>query len=251
MHLCRAVTALKPSFDDFSKLAKSGNLIPVWTELAADYETPVSAFQKLNDGSTPCFLLESAESSDQIGRYSFLGTDPRMIVRAHGREIEVREGAGGDIQKFTLAEEDGDPLHEVQRHMAKFEPVEVEGLPVFTGGAVGFLGYDMVEFFETTVPQTKPDPLGLPDMIFMITDTIVIFDHRFRKIQVVSNIFRDDHETAEAGYEAARQRIEATVQKLAKPLSFAPFSLMTEPDVPEPQSNTTKEEYEAMVNKAK
>ena len=251
MHLCRAVTALKPSFDDFSKLAKSGNLIPVWTELAADYETPVSAFQKLNDGSTPCFLLESAESSDQIGRYSFLGTDPRMIVRAHGREIEVREGAGGDIQKFTLAEEDGDPLHEVQRHMAKFEPVEVEGLPVFAGGAVGFLGYDMVEFFETTVPQTKPDPLGLPDMIFMITDTIVIFDHRFRKIQVVSNIFRDDHETAEAGYEAARQRIEATVQKLAKPLSFAPFSLMTEPDVPEPQSNTTKEEYEAMVNKAK
>ncbi len=251
MHLCRAVTALHPSFDDFSNLAKSGNLIPVWTELAADYETPVSAFQKLNDGSTPCFLLESAESSDQIGRYSFLGTDPRMIIRAHGREIEIREGNSDEVVKYTLAEADGDPLHEVERQMAKFQHVDVDGLPDFAGGAVGFLSYDMVGFFEPTVPQTKPDPLELPDMVFMITDTIVIFDHRFRKIQVVSNVHTDDHESLAAGYEAARSRIDETVQKLAAPLSFAPFSLMTEPEVPEPQSNTTKEEYEAMVEKAK
>ncbi|NNE93056.1 MAG: anthranilate synthase component I [Verrucomicrobiales bacterium] len=245
------MTPLHPSLETFTELAQSGNLIPVWTELAADFETPVSAFRKLNDeaNGTPCFLLESAESSDQIGRFSFLGTDPRLEIRAHGRDISVRGESG--VESYQLAESDGDPLHEVERIMEKYKPVSVEGLPVFTGGAVGFLGYDMVRFFEPTVPGPPEESLGLPDMVFLITDTIVIFDHRFRKIQVVSNVFTDEHESPEAGYEAARARIDATVERLAAPLSFAPFSLMEQPDVPEPVSNTTQAEYEGMVEKAK
>ena len=160
---------LKPSLEEFTELAKTGNLIPVWTELAADYETPISAFEKLSTGhTTPSFLLESAENSEQIGRFSFMGTDPRLEIRAHGREITIREKGEGAFQTRILSEEEGDPLHEVERLMSAFTPVEVEGLPPFTGGAVGFIGYDMVRFFEPTVPDPVDEGLGLPDMAFVI-----------------------------------------------------------------------------------
>ena len=247
------MTLLKPSFEEFSSLAASGNMIPVWTELAADYETPVSAFQKLSEGhSEPCFLLESAENSDQIGRFSFLGTDPRLEVRASGREISVREKGASDFTTSQLPESEGDPLHEVERLMSVFQPVEVEGLPIFTGGAVGFLGYDMVRFFEPTVPGPPDQGLGLPDMVFVITDSLVIFDHRFRKLQVVANICTEDFDSLEAAYEAGRDRIEAVINRLSKPQSVAPFSLMEEPENPDTvNSNTTQEEYEGMVRTAK
>lgn len=247
------MTLLKPSFEEFSSLAASGNMIPVWTELAADYETPVSAFQKLSEGhSEPCFLLESAENSDQIGRFSFLGTDPRLEVRASGREISVREKGASDFTTSQLPESEGDPLHEVERLMSVFQPVEVEGLPIFTGGAVGFLGYDMVRFFEPTVPGPPDQGLGLPDMVFVITDSLVIFDHRFRKLQVVANICTEDFDSLEAAYEAGRDRIETVINRLSKPQSVAPFSLMEEPENPDTvNSNTTQEEYEGMVRTAK
>jgi len=245
------MTPLKPSLDDFREFGRAGkNLIPVWTELAADYETPVSAFQKLNDGESPCFLLESAENVEQIGRYSFLGSHPQLEIRARGREITVREQGGETLSK-TLAEGDGDPLSEVEKIMARYEPAEIEDLPLFTGGAVGFLAYDMVRWFEPTVSEPPPDHLGLPDMVFLIAETIVIFDHRFRKLQVVANICTEDFETAEEGYEAARERIDAVVAKLGEPMPIAPMSLMEDPPEIEPESNTTQAEYEKMVETAK
>ncbi|MAS92651.1 MAG: anthranilate synthase component I [Verrucomicrobiales bacterium] len=247
---------LKPSLEEFTELAKTGNLIPVWTELAADYETPISAFEKLSTGhTTPSFLLESAENSEQIGRFSFMGTDPRLEIRAHGREITIREKGEGAFQTRILSEEEGDPLHEVERLMSAFTPVEVEGLPPFTGGAVGFIGYDMVRFFEPTVPDPVDEGLGLPDMAFVITDTLLVFDHRFRKMQVVANICTDDYEDLPTAYAAAGHRIAETIRALSKTIPVAPFSLMEEPaDRPDAQeivSNTTKEEYEGMVEKAK
>ncbi len=246
------MTILKPSLEEFTALAQSGNLIPVWTELAADYETPVSAFQKLSDGQTsPCFLLESAEKSDEIGRYSFLGTNPRLEIRASGREISVRNRGESEASTYHLPEEKGDPLHELERLMSKFHAVEVEGLPVFVGGAVGFIGYDMVRFFEPTVPAPPEDHLGLPEMVFVITDTLVIFDHRFRKLQVVANICTDDYPDLESGYAAAREKIDHIVKKLSRPGSVAPFSLMEEPPEAPIVSNTTQSEYEGMVEKAK
>jgi len=244
---------LKPSLEEFSSLATSGNMIPVWTELAADYETPVSAFQKLSEGhSEPCFLLESAENSEQIGRFSFLGTDPRLEIRASGRDISVREKGASDFETKVLPDSEGDPLNEVERLMSSFRPVEVEGLPVFTGGAVGFLGYDMVRFFEPTVPGPPDNGLGLPDMVFVITDSLVIFDHRFRKLQIVANICTGDFASLDEAYEAGRFRIEAVIDRLSKPQSVAPFSLMEEPETPDViNSNTTQEEYEGMVRRAK
>lgn len=245
--------ALKPSFEEFSSLSTRGNLIPVWTELAADYETPVSTFQKLSEGThSPCFLLESAENSDHLGRYSFLGTNPRIEIRAKGRTIFSREKGEIEFTERELPESEGDPLHEVERLMEQFRPVEEDGLPVFAGGAVGFLGYDMVRFFEPSVPGPPDEGLGLPDMAFVITDTLVIFDHRFRKLQVVANICTDDFATLEEAYAASGERIQAIIETLSKPQTVAPFSLMEDPpESEEIRSNTTKEEYEDMVRKAK
>ena len=139
-------------------------MIPVWTELAADYETPISAFHKLNDDNDgPCFLLESAERSDEIGRFSFLGFDPRLEIRSSGSKITIKHEGKEQAETYSLAKNEGkDPLHELEELMGQFKPVEVEGLPVFSGGAVGFLTYDMVRFFEDTVPKAPKDQLKLP-----------------------------------------------------------------------------------------
>ncbi|MCB1233142.1 MAG: chorismate-binding protein, partial [Verrucomicrobiae bacterium] len=115
----------------------------------------------------------------------------------------------------------------------------------------GFLGYDMVRFFEPTVPGPPDEGLGLPDMVFLVTDTLVIFDHRFRKLQVVANVFTEDFSDLEAAYESGREKVDEIVAQLSAPMTFAPFSLMEEPPDEEPRSNTTQAEYEAMVEAAK
>jgi anthranilate synthase component 1 len=246
------MTVLKPSFEEFASLCLRGNLVPVWTELAADYETPVSVYQKLSEGhDTVSFLLESAENSEQIGRYSFLGTRPRLEIRASGRTLSIREGGAGEFSVRELPESEGDPLHELERIMSRYRPVPVEGLPVFAGGAVGFLAYDMVRFFEPTVPPPRDEGLGLPDLAFVVTDTLVIFDHRFRKLQVVANLVTDDFPDPESAYAAARERIDGVIEALRRPRVFTPFPLMAEPPEAPVRSNTTREEYEAMVLKAK
>ncbi len=242
------MTPLQPSLEDFCSLAKSGNTIPVYTELAADYETPVSAFQKLNDGG-PCFLLESAESSDQIGRFSFIGASPRWLMRCRGREMTFEQD--GETRTETIPESAGDPMHELERLMKSYQPVEVEGLPVFTGGAVGYLAYDMVRFFEPTVPRPPVDQLGLPDMIFMLADTLVVFDHRYRRMQIVANVVTDDFDNLEDGYEDARKKIDAIIARLSVGLQVAPLSAFGETETVEPQSNTTREEYQQMVRDGK
>src|SRR5690606_15485448 len=113
--------------------------------------------------------------------------------------------------------------------MSRFQPVAVEGLPVFVGGAVGFLGYDMVRFFEPTVPPPPDEGLGLPDMAFVVTDTLVIFDHRFRKLQVVANLCLDDFPDADSAYATARERIDGIIAQLRQARTFTPLPLMTDP----------------------
>ncbi len=240
---------LQPALADFESLAARGNLVPVSASFTADYETPVSAFQKLMTAGGCSFLLESAEKSDQIGRYSFLGNNPRFVFTARGREVELRERQG--TRTYTLDGE-GDPLHELERLMKPYRPVDVPGMPPFSGGAVGYLGYDMVRFFEPTVPGSERDQLGLPDMVFMLADTLVAFDHRYRLLQIVANVFLDDHEDARAAYAWAQERIQEIIAQLRAPLPFEPMSAVA-PGVGEPtwRSNTTQEEYEEMVRKAK
>ncbi|MCF6312203.1 MAG: anthranilate synthase component I [Verrucomicrobiales bacterium] len=241
--------SLKPSLEEFESLCEQGNLIPVYTELVADYETPVSAFQKISADGGPCFLLESAESSEEIGRYSFLGSGPRMVFEARGREIRLTKD--GVLEQYHLEEDKGDPLHELERIMAGYRPVHNSELPVFAGGAVGYLAYDMVRFFEPSIAAPPKDELGLPDMIFMVTDTLVIFDHRYRRMQLVANICVDDYESPAKAYQAAGEKIQALIELLSQPLRFEPLVALGEAEEIEPRCNTSKEEYEQMVEKAK
>lgn len=240
---------LQPTLDAFRELASRGNLVPVYTELTADYETPISAFRKLCGDGENSFLLESAERSDQIGRFSFLGNRPRAVVTAWGREMEVIEK--GESRKIEVPA-DSDPLRELEKLMNRYRPVAVEGLPMFCGGAVGYLGYDMVRFFEPTVPAPTRDDLDLPDMVFLVTETLVIFDHRFRRLQLVANVFVDDHASVEEGYAWAQAKIQDLVARLTRPLGFVPLSTFraTTREL-EVKQFTTQAEYEAMVLAAK
>ena len=135
--------------------------------------------------------------------------------------------------------------------MGRFDPVGSEALPVFHGGAVGYLAYDAVRYFEPTVPAPPEDQLGVPDMVFMVSDTVLIFDHRFRKLKIVSNVFMEEHADAESAYAAASERIGEVLVKLSQPLAAKPFNALAEGAKVEPQSNTTKDECMAMVEKAK
>jgi anthranilate synthase component I len=229
-----------PSFDEFKAKASQGNLIPVYREIMADLETPVAAFLKL-DRDDFSFLLESVEGGEKWGRYCFLGGEPSIIFQCKGSRVQITRGGHAEIQDGV------DPLDALKRLMAEYHPVEVEGLPRFFGGAVGYLTYDMVRFFERLPDQTTDD-LDVPDAMFMITDTIVIFDHMLQKIKVVSNALVDG--PPEKAYQQAIVKIEQLIARLHQPV---PPRHGSEP-TPGPltlTSNFTKEAYERVVERAK
>lgn len=221
-------------------------MIPVWAELTADYETPLSAFEKIGDGA-PRFLFESAETTGFSGRYSFMGAGPRAVMTARGREVEVRHRDG----RVEKRETEGDPLKDLENLMACFQPVPQPKLPVFCGGAVGVLTYDMVRFFEPTIPSPPKDELGLPEMVFLVADSVVIFDHRYRLIQVVANVCLTDFPDARAAYDVAAARIQEMIERLSQPLHVKPMAAAPAAAPAGAVSNTSREEYLAMVDKAK
>src|SRR5512137_2371979 len=154
-----------PDYDYFLELTCRGNLVPVYREIMADMDTPVTAFKKLDDGRF-AFLLESIEGGEKWARYSFLGSSPSVIIRSKGQRVEIIEDG------ITTVMETDDPLHAIRTLLSRYTPVEVEGLPRFFGGAVGYLGYDMVRYFER-LQMAKPVALDTYDSCFVITDTIV------------------------------------------------------------------------------
>jgi anthranilate synthase component I len=235
---------LFPSRDEFLVLAGKGNLIPVYTEFVADFETPVGAFEKLDDGFRS-FLLESAESNDHVGRYSFLGSEPRIYFEARGTHIRIEDN--GREREFETST---DPLTELQRLMSVFKPVEVPGLAPFSGGAVGYIGYDAVRFFEQTVGEPPPDQLGVPDMVFIVTDTFLVFDHRFRRLKIFANAFVDGKKP-EAAYDEASQKIEHIIKKLEVPTRPRLMNAAPVTPSPNPRSNTSRTEFHEMVRSAK
>jgi anthranilate synthase component 1 len=229
-----------PSFDTFKAKASQGNLIPVYREIMADLETPVAAFLKLDRGDFS-FLLESVEGGEKWGRYCFLGGAPSIIFQSKGRRVEITR------DEQTEAQEDVDPLDALKQLMGEFHPVEVEGLPRFFGGAVGYLSYDMVRFFERLPDQTVDD-LNVPDSMFMLTDTIVIFDHMLQKIKVVSNALVDG--PPEKAYQQAIAKIEQLIARLRQPPPPRPTRPL--PSGPLTLTSTfTKEAYEQVVERAK
>jgi len=236
---------VNPPIDAFRPLAKEGNVVPVYAQLAADFETPLSAYIKIS-GEGEAFLFESAESSGDSGRYSILGSNPRAVIKAHDHEITFTEH--GETRQWTAEK---DILVELESLMAKYTPVPHGDAPPFYGGAVGYLSYDAVRQFEPTIGPAPKDELGLPDALFIIADTLLIFDHRLRRLIVVANAFIDDFATADEAHADARQRIAALIEKLDTPLHIPALNGLATYDTPQARSNTTQEEYESMVVKAK
>jgi anthranilate synthase component 1 len=172
-----------PSLKEFLKLSRKANLIPVYKEISADLDTPVSSFLKIKKDDY-AFLLESVEGQEKIARYSFLGSNPSLIFKSKGRAIQIIYPGKSIIKKFITST---DPLNEIKKIMQDFKTVDIKGLPRFYGGLVGYIGYDMVRFFEE-IPDKNPDDLKLPDSIFILTDTILVFDHVNHTIKIVTNV---------------------------------------------------------------
>jgi anthranilate synthase component 1 len=234
---------LDPPRSAFLEKAATARVLPVSCEIVADSDTPVSAFAKLC-GEAPSFLLESAEQSDQVGRYSFLGFGAKATFTATGKNITICEGDAN--RSFEAAR---DPLDELEKWMAPYRVASDPAIAPFLGGAVGYLGYDCIRWFEPTIAAPPKDELGIPDMFFMVTETVVVFDHRRRRIRIVANVFPNEGDPG-AAYDAAAARIQGILENLRRPLAFDPiFTETTAPAAPA-ASNTTREEYHAMVHRA-
>ena len=237
------------SREQFYTLAENGALVPVYRELAADLETPVSVYLKLR-GQGPSFLLESVEKAEQVGRYSFLGFNPRRQITSRGRQIILTDN--GHIETRRL-DEGEDPLHAVASELGRYQPTAPMGdlaqdLPRFFGGAVGYLGYDLVRFFER-IPDSTRDELNLPDLHLLVTDTLVIFDHVRHRLLVVANAHVPPGADLDAAYNDAIARLDAVEQKLQDPLpAQAPPPGRAGGEM---KSNLTQDQFEAAVLKAK
>ena len=246
-HASRALAdpTVKPPLDEFRSLAERGNVVPLYAQLATDFESPLSAFLKIRDGKH-AFLFESAESTDASGRWSIMGSNPRAVFEARGMEISVTRGS--EVVRHTA---ERDVLAELEKFMAQYRPVEHGNAPPFFGGAVGYLAYDAVRQFEPTIGEPPTDDLGLPEAVFLIADTLLLFDHKLRRLLVVANAFLDEHDSPEEAYGEARGKIAMLVEILNRPLHVPALDGLQPFDTPEARSNTTQEEYEAMVHEAK
>lgn len=244
-----------PAIEEFRKLAAHGNLIPVTRRLLADFETPLSAYRKIR-GQGESFLFESVEGGEHIGRYSFVGCNPRAVIRQQGNRVEVTEG-GKTVQQFTVASS-GHDSHTVRDGLAvvegvlrRFRAVAVSGLPRFTGGAVGFLAYEFIHDVEPVVARPPKDELKTPAMYFLIAHELLIFDRVSQTITVLVNAVLDEAQSVDDAYESAVAEVERIVSLIEQPLEHTPVSVPREvPAIPF-ESNVPKEKFAANVLKAK
>ncbi len=238
-----------PTLDEFVKLARHGNLIPVCRRILADFETPLSAYQKLR-GQGESFLFESVEGGEHLGRYSFVGSRPRAVMRQVGNRVEVLE-QGRVKQAFTVvgpmkkpgAGEVKDGLEVVERLMSQYKPVNVPGLPRFTGGAIGFIGYEFIHDVEPIVPKPAKDELGTPVMTFLIADKLLVFDRVSQTITILVNAPVAEGQAPMSAYEEAVREIETLLKCLEQPLEHHPVTLPDDPPEVPFQSNVSKEVF--------
>jgi anthranilate synthase component 1 len=239
---------LTPNEGEFERFAAQGfNLIPVTREVAADLETPVSAFLKVARGEY-AFLLESVRGGEKWGRYTFLGSEPSRVIRARGRRMDlIRPGRAVEARSVA------NPFQELRGELKGIRAPEIPGLPRFFGGAVGFLAYDIVRAFEPRIPESVHDDLGVPDLYLMFTDTVLVFDNVRQTLRIIANVPIAEFSSIGAAYRSGQDKIEEIVERLSAAaippcLEGPPPDLRGEIPI---TSNVTREGYMAMVEAAK
>ena len=232
---------IQPDFKTFSRLARQGNLVPVYDTFTADLLTPVGAHLRLAHGAKYSFLLESVEGGEKIARYTFTGANPQEIFRARGRVCTL-ETAGRPVQF------DENPIEQLRRLTARYHPVRVSGLPPLIAGAIGYFAYDMVRLVER-IPSTGTDELGLDDCVMMFYLGLVAFDHVQHRVWVIRNVFTEGPGGLRTKYDAAVREIRRTRRALQGPLPRQRRSRRARPL--HIRSNFTKPQYLAAVRKAK
>jgi anthranilate synthase component 1 len=258
-----------PSLEEVAVLAREATVIPIYRELDADLETPVSAFLKV--ASEPyAFLLESVEGGERLARYSFIGTDPFLLVEldrgcARLRRTGTRTAfaapalasfGGADYYEPPTAEQVttfSDPLRFLERLLARYRTVHLPGMPRFLGGAVGYLGYEVIRYFEPRVPAAPRDTLGMPEAVFLLVDSMLVFDHLEHTIAVVSHVHVEEGISLAQAYADAVERIERLVDRLRRPpvIPFGPGPVDPESVEARLRPHVEPAQYVAMVERAK
>ncbi len=232
----------QPKLAEFEVFARRGNLIPVYREILADIETPVSVLKKLQQ-KDHVYLLESVEGGEKWGRYSFIGTDAGVVFKVRGPHVIIE-----DKGRLSTREHKGDPLNAMRELLNRYKPVATPGLPRFFGGAVGYLGYDMVRYFES-LPDAPPDDLNLDESVFVISNSLVIFDNTRHTIKVVACAYTEDADSTEEAYETACRQIDEMIDLLSTPAA-SPVT-MPHTNGMAFESNMTPDQYKAIVEKAR
>ncbi len=243
---------IHPTREVFATLAAQGNVIPVYTDLMADFETPVSAYAKLKNAG-PSYLFESVEGGENLARYSFIGCRPRKIFVCGAATTEIRV-PGRASETIPTPQ---DPLTLIEEEMRDYKPVTLPGLPRFTGGAVGFIGYEYVTRIEPSVPAVAKDELGTPLLYFMLSDSLLIFDRAKQTLRLCVNAHvrpstgSGQVADADAAYEAAVAELRALYALLSQPRELAPAPLIDPSKITVPPGNFTQPRFEQVVEEGK
>ena len=232
-----------PTYDEFRKLATDHHLVPVYRCLIGDGLTPVSAFRRLDTGGSAC-LFESVVGGEKVGRYSFLAVSPFLELTARRNQVRIVRPEGEEVF------ESADPLEELRSRLGKFRAARLDELPPFTGGAVGYAGYDVVRYTEH-LPNPPQDDRNLPDLCFGFYDQMVVFDNVSKTIFVIAMARLDQGGTPATAYESAKQRVDHLVEQLSSPsedLRCSDIQTAGDPTI-DYQSNFAREDYQEAVRK--
>jgi len=230
-----------PDFKKFTEMAAAYDAVPVSRRLLSDSLTPVSAFRRIDNGGTAC-LFESVVGGENVGRYSFLAMDPQVQVASTANTVTVT--CDGKSESF----ESKNPLEEIRSRIDQYKVAQFEGMPPFTGGAVGYAGYDVVRYVED-LPNAPENDRDLPDMSFAFYDRMLVFDHITKTISVVALAWTKKHESLDVAYADANRRIDEMIDLLNKPetdLLCLDADVPTGP-APEFESNFSQEQFEQAV----
>lgn len=218
--------------------------MPVYLDLTADCETPLGAYSKIRDGG-PAFLFESIVGGEKISRYSFLGAKPRKVFRIDQDSVQITH-KDGRSERFETPE---DPLEVIETEMARYRPVATSGMPPFTGGAVGYVGHEYIHYLEPTIPKPEARPLDVPILFYMITDSVLIFDHARQVLRVCVNAYIEGD--PDDAYSQAEAEIRRICEQLRSQQKLGHRELQEPGEVTVPPGNFTQPVFEQAVERVK